>query len=343
MKDSNPENLARKVTAADVAKLAGVSRWTVSRALTDGASIAPESRERVIQAARELGYRPNLLARSLSQKRSNMVALVVDEMQNPYMLRILEMTMSRLQQKGLMSLVLNISRESDFASALTRADQFQADGVLFLGTVLPDRLIHMVENMGHIPLIVMYRDSDVDDVQIVATDGFSGTRQLTALLQQQGCQRFAYMSGPGSVSTRLGRKEGFTDALTSQQQPHAVYLQASHFSRQQGYDVTRLYLNNTRADQYVDALVCENDILAIGAIDALREQGLEGHIAVTGFDDLDLAASPSYQLTTCSQPDANLIDEAIKRLLSPDQEHRRIQMPPQLVIRGSHIRIPNAT
>ena len=95
-----PAKSANKVTASDVALLAGVSKWTVSRAFTSGASISPASLKRVKKAAQELGYRPNLLARSLTQKRSNIVGLVVDEFTNPNILLVLNEVTSQLQRKG---------------------------------------------------------------------------------------------------------------------------------------------------------------------------------------------------------------------------------------------------
>lgn len=98
-----------KATASDVAEKAGVSKWTVSRAFTPGASISDSARDSVLAAAAELGYRPNLLARSLSQKRTHIIGVAIDEMKNPHSMMMLDMVTKQLQTRGYMALLLNIT------------------------------------------------------------------------------------------------------------------------------------------------------------------------------------------------------------------------------------------
>ena len=137
MSDKSRKESARKVTASDVAEKAGVSKWTVSRAFTSGAYISPDSRKRVMKVAEQLGYRPNLLARSLTKKRSNMVGLVVDEFTNLNILPVLNEVTRQLQRKGYSTMLLNINADHGYKPALLLADQFQVDGVIFLGATLP--------------------------------------------------------------------------------------------------------------------------------------------------------------------------------------------------------------
>ena len=119
-----------KATASDVAEKAGVSKWTVSRAFTPGASISDSARESVLAAAAELGYRPNLLARSLSQNaRTSSVA--IDEMKNPHSMMMLDMVTKQLQTRGYMALLLEHHRRENYRAVMAMADQLQVDGILF--------------------------------------------------------------------------------------------------------------------------------------------------------------------------------------------------------------------
>jgi LacI family transcriptional regulator len=330
----------RKVTATDVAERAGVSKWTVSRAFTDGASISPSARERVLRAARELGYKPNLLARSLSKKRTNMVGLVVDELENPNLLLVLDEVSRQLQRRGYMPMLLNITSEYSYESALTLADQFQIDGLIFLGTVLTDELVRLAQDIRHIPLIVLYRNSENPAIQVVSTDGYRAGHEIATLLADQGYRRIGYMAGPVSESTQLKRVDGFRDGLRERGLVLSSILETGHYQRDYGYKALNRYLDTTAPRVQLEALFCENDILAIGALDALRNRNETLAMAVVGFDDIDMAASPSYDLTTYHQPLKPLVDEAIRRLTAGDGDARVRQMllPGQLVLRSSHLR-----
>lgn len=331
-------SVERKVTASDVAERAGVSKWTVSRAFTQGASISPNALARVLKAADELGYKPNLLARSLSKRRTNMVGLVVDELDNPNIFLVLDEMTRQLQRRGYMSMLLNITAEHSYGSALSLADQFQVDGLIFLGTVLTDELVRLAQEIRHIPLIVMYRNSDNPDIQVVSTDGHRAGREIANLFVEQGFRRIGYMLGPSSESTQLKRLDGFRDGLGEHGLSVCTILPAGHYRRDCGFVALNHYLDSTPEQDRIEALFCENDILAIGALDALRKRRETVQLAMVGFDDIELAASPSYELTTYRQPLKPLVDEAIRRLMAGEASVRQMLIPGQLVLRSSHLR-----
>jgi LacI family transcriptional regulator len=332
------EGAGRKITASDVAQRAGVSKWTVSRAFTQGASISPDALERVLRAAAELGYRPNLLARSLTTRRTNIVGLVVDELANPNMFPVLDEVTRQLQRKGYMSMLLNITAEHSQGSALSLADQFQVDGLIFLGTILTDELLQLAQDIRNIPLIVLYRNSDNPDIQVVTTDGYRAGREIASLMTEQRYRRIGYMVGPFSESTQLKRLDGFRDGLAEQGLEVSIILEAGHYDRVCGFQTITHYLETTPPDARVEALFCENDILAIGVLDALRARRETGQIAVVGFDDIELAASPSYGLTTYRQPLEQLVAEAIRRLTAEGETSAQHLVPGELIRRASHIR-----
>jgi DNA-binding LacI/PurR family transcriptional regulator len=329
----------KKVTARDVADLAGVSKWTVSRAFTDGASVAPKVRESILAVAKELGYTPNLLARSLSTRRSNLVALVVDELANPNLLRLLNETTRQLQARGYSSMLLNSSMEYSPGEALRLADQFQVDGIMFLGTTLTSELIHLAQDIKHIPLVVLMRTAGQSNIQFVSTDGFAAGEEIAELFLTQGYQRVAYMAGPMSERTELRRLEGFKDGLQRCRVTLSAVLETAHYSRQEGMNALLRYLAATPRSERVEAIFCENDILAIGAMDALVEANVLGKIAIVGFDDIELAASPSYALTTFRQPVDYLVSEAINRIFHEGKAPQGSMLAPgTLVLRASHRR-----
>jgi len=338
MSEKSSKDSSRKVTASDVAEKAGVSKWTVSRAFTPGAYISPDSRKRVMKAAEELGYRPNLLARSLTKKRSNMVGLVVDEFTNLNILPVLNEVTRQLQRRGYSTMLLNINVDHGYEPALLLADQFQVDGVIFLGATLPDEFVHLIKEIRHIPLIVLYRDSKIPGVQVVTTDDYQAGEQLATLLLAQGYRRLGYMAGPPSGSTQLKRLDGFSAVLAEQGLVLELTLDAGCYQRQRGYEVLMDYLSHTQAKDRVDAIFCENDNLAIGALDALREFGNSADIAIVGFDDIELGTSASYNLTTYRQPFERLATEAVTRLERGETEGSRFVAPGQIVLRKSHLK-----
>ncbi len=331
----------KKVTAKDVAERAGVSKWTVSRAFTDGASVAPEVRERILKMAAAMGYSPNLLARSLSTRSTRLIALVVDELGNPNQLRTLNETTRQLQALGFSTLLLNISPEYSPATALRLADQFQVGGIIFLGTTLKNELIQFAQQVRHIPLVVILRNSGQADIPFVSTDGYAAGAEIADLFLAQGYGRIGYMAGPLSERTELRRMEGFRDRLQEHGVALSVVMEASHYRRDDGMQALLRYLEATPRADRLEAIFCENDILAIGAIDALVLSNAPGKIAIVGFDDIELANAPSYQLTTFRQPIEYLVGEAIRRIAGPDRAgHPSLMAPGTLVIRASHRRKP---
>jgi DNA-binding LacI/PurR family transcriptional regulator len=335
----HPDHPNKKVTASDVAKRAGVSKWTVSRAFTDGASIAPEVRDRVRALATEMGYSPNLLARSLSTRSTGLIALVVDELGNPNQLVSLNEATRQLQARGLSTLLLNTSPEYRPALALRLADQFQVDGIMFLGTTLTRDLIELAQRIKHIPLVVIMRNSGQADIPFVSTDGYAAGAEIANLFLAQGYRRIGYMAGPMSERTELRRMEGFRDRLQTMGVALATVIETAHYRREQGMHALQRYLESTPRTERLEALFCENDILAIGAMDALVAANAQRKIAIVGFDDIEMAASPSYQLTTFRQPVDYLVGEAIRLIVEPASAASRALMAPgSLVLRDSHRR-----
>lgn len=331
----NKDKVTKNITARDVAKLAGVSKWTVSRAFTQGSSISESSLNKVLKAAEELGYKPNLLARSLAKNKTNMVAILISELGSPVVLTVFDELTSKLQNKGLIPIVLNIHSKKDYKNALTLAGQLQVDGIIFLGTDLPQEIVE--KNIEHIPLISLYRHCDTPNVHSVSTDGISAGQQVANLFMKLGYKRMAYMSGPEQKSTGLLRFQGFNSRLSECDIPLEHRFNIKHYARDLAFNCLSDYIKTTDVNQRVDAIFCENDILAIGALDALHHHKIDNTIAIVGFDDIDLASSPKYRLTTFRQELIPLVSKSVELLNSDINSNNKILMPGTLITRQSHL------
>lgn len=327
-----------RATAADVALAAGVSKWTVTRAFTPGASIAEDSRERVLREAAKLGYRPNLLARSLATKTTNLIALLVDDFANPYKLPILELLTQALQAEQMAAILININRHFDHVAAVLDADQRQVDAVILVGTDFRNEtLTDQALPPSGPPLYVLARESTIAHIPSVSCDAQTSMQAINRHLWERGYRRPGFMSGPRSLSTALGRKSHFNAFWLERGIAEVPELPASSYDRQAAANALRAYLASTPPAERIDVLMCENDALAIGAIETARHEfGLHipKDLAIVGYDGDELAASPSFDLTTYRQPLQAMVD-AIVAMLKGRQERKSLTIAGELIVRGS--------
>ncbi|ORM71263.1 LacI family transcriptional regulator [Pantoea rwandensis] len=326
-----------RATATDVAQKAGVSKWTVSRAFTPGASISDKAREDVLAAAKELGYRPNLLARSLSQKRTHIIGVVVDELKNPHSMMMLDEVTRQLQSRGYMALMLNITGEN-YRSVMSLAEQLQVDGILFLGTALTPEFVAIANDLHKVPLVQVSRNIGGKGIDVVNIDGYRAGKVIARLLLEQGHQRFGYMAGPGGEEGHLQRKMGYVDELKAHGHELDLELETEHYDRMLGYQAMQRYLLEMPVSQRVDALFCENDILALGAMAALRDISPEIQLALVGFDDIEESEIPGCDLTSYSQRLDRLMHEAICRLIDGKGSEKSGWEQGEIRIRRSHLK-----
>jgi DNA-binding LacI/PurR family transcriptional regulator len=326
-----------KATASDVARVAGVSKWTVSRAFKKDASIADGSRERILEAASRLGYRPNLLARSLSKKSTQQVAVLVDDFRNPHKLPVLDLLTAALQRHGLVAVLININERNSHIDAILNADQRQVDAVILLGTSFRDETLNEhALHRGSPPLYVLARESSVDQVTAVSCDAAVSMEELGRHLLDRGYRRPGFMSGPKTLSTALGRMQHFASFWRRHGVAEVPELAAGVYDRTAAGEVMSRYLSAAVGER-IDVLMCENDALAFGAMDVARFSfGLStpADLAFAGYDGNELAAAPSYDLTTYEQPWTAMVDRLVGMIVG-DVEPAAVNIPGRLIVRGS--------
>ncbi|SMY09365.1 LacI family DNA-binding transcriptional regulator [Flavimaricola marinus] len=294
------------ITADDVAVLAGVSRWTVNRAYKKEASISVKSREKVMKAAETLGYVPDLLATSLATDRTNLVALLVDDFANPHKLVMMERLTRILRKSGYDTLLVNTSDEEDASAALLNASQRRVDAAVLIGVSFNDQSLEAALGAKRVKkLIVFARMSGNDNTISICCDDSASMTALTQYVFSAGYRNPVFIAGPQTQSAHLQRKEVFLSQWERTAGKRPDFLPVGSYDPKMAYDLIAKTFRGLAKSELPDVLVCENDALAMGAIDAIRyELGLQvpGDIAVTGFDDVPQAASPHYELTTYRQP-----------------------------------------
>lgn len=318
--------MTKRTTAEDVARSAGVSKWTVIRAFTPGASIADKSRAKVLAAAKQLNYRPNLLARSLATNLTHQVAILVDDFKNPNKLTFLERLTWQLQSEGLVGILVNINEHFDHVHALLNADQRQVDAVVLFGTAFRTEMLQDNRLDGSAPMFVLARDSQIPGVPAVTCDTTLAMKELCEHFYSRGYKRPAFLSGPKTLSTALGRWRAFKAFWEGKGITSVPEISAASYSAESGANEVRKFLCDTTQRQRPDLLMCENDALAFGAMDVVRSETklkVPADIAVAGFDNTMFAASPAYDLTTYEQPVEEMVSAVVAMILAREPRENR--------------------
>ena len=327
------------VTADDVAALAGVSRWTVNRAFKKDASISAKSREKVMTAAETLGYVPDLLATSLASDRTNLVALLVDDFANPHKLVIMERLTRILRENGYGTLLVNTSDEEDASAALLNASQRRVDAAVLIGVSFNDQSLKAALGASRVKkLIVFARMSSNDNTISVCCDDRAAITTLTHHVFTSGYRKPLFIAGPQTQSAHLQRKEMFLSQWENTTGRRPRYFSVGRYDPRMAYDLITNVFRGTAKIDLPDVLVCENDALAMGAIDAIRYElnlSVPGDIAVTGFDDVPQASSPHYELTTYRQPLTELANALVDVLEGRTRSQKLNAFLGQLIVRRS--------
>ena len=332
----------RKVTSQDVARRAGVSQSAVSRVFTPGASFSERTAAKVRKAAGELGYRPNVLARSLITGRSRIIGLVVAYLENYFYPEALEKLSNALQAEGYHLLVFLVPRTAGgIEDTLQEIVDYQVDGIVLASVALSSELATRCRAAG-IPVVLFNRSQDGPPLPTVTSDNFSGGREIARFLVAGGCRRIGYIAGWEGASTQRDREAGFRSALREAGiEPCAREVGDYQFARAQEA-ARRMFSGANRPD----AVFVANDHMAFATMDVLRfELGLRipHDVSVVGFDDVPPAAWPAYDLTTVRQDASAMVAETVKMLRAniedPDTAPRSVCLPAALIPRAS-ARIP---
>lgn len=319
------------VTADDVARLAGVSRWTVTRAFKKDASISAKSRDKVARAAEALGYVPDLLAVSLASDRSGLVALLLDDLSNPQQTTMLTQISTELRDAGWYTLLVVTKDEGDASAALLQASQHRADAAVLIGGRFNDVAISDALGAQRLKQLIVYgRVSQNPNTISICCDDTAAMTELTDYVLDRGYQRPLFVAGPQTVSAHLLRKEAMMVRWREARGTLPEVLVAGSYDRDTSYRAVMEHFEQLPRSRYPDVLMCENDAIAMGVMDALRfgvGVRVPDDVAVTGFDNNDFAGNPNYDITTYNQPNAKMAQAVVQVLRSdlPVADHSRMR------------------
>ena len=337
-------------TIRDVARRSGVSPMTVSRVVTGSARVKAETRQRVEEAITALGYVPNHLARGLSRQKTGALALIVPDFADPFFTLVLRGAEDVARRAGYRVILCNtdgdVHREDAYLEDMVA---HRVEGLLI--APVGDRSRNNLRRLGphRVPFVLIDRSIPGIDSDVVQGDSVAGARQITAHLIGLGHRRIAHITESPDVSTARDRLRGYSDALASAGIPFdpALVVQATAANLSGGSEATRLLL--ARADR-PSAIFAVNNLAAVGAVEAIREHGLEipGDVAVVCFDDIELAAVLCPFLTVMAQPAETFGTLAAQLLLEriagrATERRRRVVLPADLIVRASCGAVPEAT
>lgn len=297
------------VTAKEVARELGVSQSAVSRAFTKDASISPDLRDRVLQAAERLGYKPNAMARTLITRRSGIVGIVMGDLTNPFYPEVLELLSRRLQKNNLQTLLFNVPQGKEVDDELPLLLQYQVDAVVITSATISSAMAKTCAARG-IPVVLFNRYVPGSGVHAVSCDNYEGGRLVARYLVERGHRRLAYVAGKPNTSTTMDRERGFREQLAERGLSLWGREEAAEYSHEDGRQAALRLLTRK---QLPDAVFFANDIMAIGGLDAIRGElnlRVPADLSVVGFDDIQMSAWPSYGLTTVRQPVTEMIEKA---------------------------------
>lgn len=331
-------------TIKDVARLAHVSVGTASMALNGKYGVNEETREKVLEAARELNYKPNPYARYLSSKKTNLIGLVITDITNPFFGILIDLIQRGLNQYGY-DIMLGISRGS-IAEEKRITQKFidmQVDGVIAVPShnPAPDTTHYEDLQKSKIPFCFITSYYPGIKAPCVMTDLSDGAYQLTKYLLQNGHRQIIYIVGDLSVPVSSLRVDGYISAyrdLNLTYQPEWIF--STDVTLEAAYSTTELVLQQFRPD----AIITINDFMAMGVLKCLKEHSLSvpQDISVAGYDDIVYASILETSLTTVRQPLEQLCQRTISMLLkqldSPDASNvitEKILLKPDLITRSS--------
>lgn len=330
----------RRVTIRDVARASEVSYTTVSRVLSGYEFVRESTRARVLEAVERLGYVANLPARSLAGGHSHIIGLLVPNLDNAYVGTITQGIDQALARANY-DLMLYTShrhpgKESYYASAIPNG---LTEGLLLVAPLVPADYLDSLQRQNF-PYVLIDQADATENSNVVEATNWHGAYEATRHLVELGHTRIAFIQGSSAIGSAPERLRGYKAALTNYDIPvQEDLILEGDYQQQTAYALTRRLLQT--AAEPPTAIFASNDLSAFGAMDAVRDSGLQmpEDISIVGFDDIPQASLVYPKLTTVRQPLEQMGSVAVKMLLAQIEDRslppQRVVLATQLIIRDS--------
>ena len=333
----------KRVTSVDVADLAGVSIAAVSRAFTPGASISLATKERVIEAADKLGYHPNVIARSLNRRRSNLIGLLMSGWNNFGYVDILRLLSEKLEAQGyevILKSVLERDRIEDYVRQLL---QYQVAAITVVSEVLPAAIASECARRG-VPVVLVNRIGRGTGTSAVSLDGVQLGHRIADFFVERGHQRIALLRGRDDIDFLDDTMGAITERVAASGNCRVTACLTGVLGYEAGRRcITELCERQTQPD----AVFCTADDTAVGVLDGARvdlDLRVPEDLSVIGNGSRAVASWAGHELTTVDYPSSEVIDDCLKillpRLENPDMEPEVSLLKADLVVRTSTRDIP---
>ena len=326
----------KQPTILDVADRAGVSKSLVSLVMREPDRVSDASREAVLEAAEELGYRPNAVARSLVQRRTKVIGVILSDLHNPFFADVADGIEEAAFQNGYRAMLssgfLDPKRER---GAIDTMLELRVDGLIMLGSMMKVAKIEKVA--VSLPVTLLGRHTRSKIVDSVGVDDSAGAQEAVDHLVAQGHRDIVHIEA-GTAAGAPRRRSGYEKAMMRHGLADHIRLVRGDFTEGGGAIAMTEILES---GNFPTAVFAPNDFAALGAMEAIDAAGLDipGDISLVGYDNLALAALPRIGLTTIGQPRADLGREAVhlvlERLDEQRESARHVVVPPNLVVRAT--------
>jgi len=320
-------------TIRDVARQADVSVASVSRALNGHSNVHPETRARVEEAAKALGYVPHAGARSLSLARNHAIGVVLPDLHGEFFSEIVRGMDRETTARGYHLLLSNMHADAELAAQAMRSMRGRVDGLIVMAPQLDPAALNEALPKGTPAVLV--NTSDGEERPAMRVDNWAGMEAIVRHLLFTGRRSLVHIAGPAGNIDARERREAFAATLAQHAPDVPVRIVEGNFREEAGARATAALLD---AGEPADAIVAANDMMALGAMNALKGAGVAvpGEVAVTGFDDIPLARYMG--LTTVQVRSADLGARAVARLIdalegAPDSGVEFVT--PELIVRST--------
>ncbi|GAA1672187.1 LacI family DNA-binding transcriptional regulator [Kribbella sp. NPDC056951] len=334
----------RTPTLEDVAEAAGVSRATVSRVVNKKGTVDEGLRRRVLEAIDATGYVPNAAARTLVNRRTGTIALVMSGSDgsaaqvfaDPFFGRITGGVVTYLRERAMHPTLMLADSDQARQDALDFVRRGNADGAILVSTHAGDPLPRLFVDAG-VPAVLFARPADPVPISFVDLDHEAGAALAAAHLAERGCRRIATIAGPADLPAAIGRLSGFQRAMERHGVPY-VHVARGNFTADSG---ERAMAELLAMDPELDGVFAANDLMAVGALRVLRDHGrsVPDDVALIGFDDSEPAQLTRPRLTTVYQPVEQMSAEMgamlVALLADPDTPPSSVIFDPRLIVRES--------
>jgi DNA-binding LacI/PurR family transcriptional regulator len=303
-------------SSVDVARVAGVSQSQVSRTFSGSSKVSETTRKKVLEAAERLDYRPSLIPRIMLTHKSNLVAIVVGGLYNPFYSAVLEEFSTRFQAAGHQVLLVHVPNDHALDEVIPKLASYRVDAIVSALAILSPAGAATLAKLK-IPVIAFNTAVNNEWVTTVSSENFEAGRTIADLFIARGARSFGFISGPSTSPASARRREGYEGRLREIDAGPLTIVRGD-YRYEGGFAAALSMFGDTGRP---DALFCANDLLAIGAIDALRERlGLRvpDDVLVAGFDDIPAASWASINLTTFTHDAAAMVSETLSIVLSAE-------------------------